>query len=262
MREYEIPFHEKLEFKPKKTRYCVCIPTINEGDRIKKQLSEMERKNITRKFDVLLLDGKSSDGSLEPSYLKELGIRGLFTLKEKGRLSAQLRLGYAYALNEGYQGVITVDGNNKDNIEAINDFSKELDDGYDFVQGSRYLKGGRALNTPFGRTLAIKFIHIPIISFLAGFKYTDTTNGFRAYSIKFLTDFRIQPFRKIFDSYELLAYLSVKSPRCGFKTKEIPVIRTYPEFGPIVTKISFIKGHLSILKILLFLALHKYDPPI
>lgn len=261
MTEYDVPFHAKIEFKPKKNKYCVCIPTINEGDRIRKQLSQMNKKNITCQFDVLLLDGNSSDGSIDPAYLKELGIRGLFTMKEKGKLSAQLRMGYSYVLNEGYEGIITIDGNNKDNVEAIYDFSRELDHGYDFVQGSRYLMGGHAIHTPLIRILAIKLIHIPIISFLAGFRYTDTTNGFRAYSRKFLTDSRVQPFRKIFDNYELLAYLSVRSPRLGFKTKEIPVTRTYTKSGSILTKISFIKGNLTLLKILLYLVLHQYDPP-
>jgi dolichol-phosphate mannosyltransferase len=98
-----------------------------------------------------------------------------------------------------------------------------------------------------------------MIRLLSGFRYTDTTNGFRAYSKRVILDTRIQIFRDIFDTYELLAYLSVKIPREGYKTIEIPVVRQYPATGKIPTKLSFVKGNFTILKILFFLILGKYD---
>lgn len=177
-----------------------------------------------------------------------------------GKLSAQLRMGYAYALEQGYEGTITVDGNGKDNVDAIPNFVKALEEGWDMVQGSRYIPGGQAINTPKIRHYAVKLIHVPVVSKVAGFKYTDTTNGYRAYSNRYLLDSRVQPFRDIFNTYELLAYLSVRAPQLGFKTKEIPVTRAYPKTGKTPTKISFIKGNGDLLRILKDLILHKYDP--
>ena len=51
---------------------------------------------------------------------------------------------------------------------------KKLEEGYDFIQGSRFIEGGQAINTPISRHLAVKFIHAPVISFTAKEKFTDT----------------------------------------------------------------------------------------
>jgi dolichol-phosphate mannosyltransferase len=192
-----------------------------------------------------------------------LGVRSLLVKKGPGKLSAQLRMGFYYALVlQGYQGVITIDGNNKDGVEAIPEFIKKLDKGYDFVQGSRFMPGGLAINTPIIRLIPIKLIHIPLTSYMAGFRYTDTTNGFRAHSRRLLLDTEIQIFRDIFDTYELLLYLSVKAPRSGYKVAEIPVIRTYPKHSKTPTKISPFKGNIKILQILMEMMVNKYDPKI
>lgn len=255
---WEVPKAEYHEFKTKKTKYCVIIPIINEGERIREQLKRM--KPLSEFTDIILADGGSTDGSLEHMFLQSVGVRTLLIKKDAGKLSAQLRMGFAYALNEGYKGVITVDGNNKDGVEAIPSFINELDKGYDFIQGSRYIKGGQAINTPLIRDIAIKLIHAPMISLIAKQRFTDTTNGFRAYSSNYLLDNRVQPFRKIFDTYELLAYLSVRASQLGLKTKEIPVLRKYPDDGNVPTKISSFKGNFSLIKILARLITKSYDP--
>lgn len=255
---WEIPTYELKEIKSKQAKYCVCIPVINEGERI---LGQLERvKPFLDRIDVLLLDGGSTDGSTDINKLRERGVRVLLVKTGEGRLSAQLRMGYAYALEQGYEGIITVDGNGKDNVDAIPSFIKALEEGWDMVQGSRYVSGGQAINTPKIRHYAVKLIHVPIVSKVAGFKYTDTTNGYRAYSNRYLLDPRVQPFRDVFNTYELLAYLSVRAPQLGFKTKEIPVTRAYPRTGKTPTKISFVRGNYDLLRILKDLILHKYDP--
>lgn len=257
---WQIPGYEAFPLAPRKNRYAVCVPVINEGERIQKELSRMKGSGVTDAADVIICDGGSADGSLSFDILKKAGAGALLVKKGPGKLGAQLRMGYSYALLKGYEGVVTVDGNDKDNVEAIPDFLKALDEGYDLVQGSRYIEGGRAINTPALRALAVKLIHIPVISWLSGFKYTDTTNGFRAYSKKFLMDTRVQPFREIFITYELLAYLSVAAPKLGFRVKETPVTREYPASGAVPTKISALGGNFKLLKILLELYFKKYDP--
>lgn len=57
-------------------------------------------------------------------------------------------MGLYWALERGYEGVVTIDGNDKDSIEDVPRFLEKLKEGYDLVQGSRFLKGGRAVNTP------------------------------------------------------------------------------------------------------------------
>ena len=85
-----------------------------------------------------------------------------------------------YAIDQGYEGFVLIDGNNKDGVDAIPNFFEAMDQGFDYIQGSRFAKGGEELNTPWDRKLAAALLHAPLISLAAGFHYTDTTNGFRA----------------------------------------------------------------------------------
>ena len=169
-------------------------------------------------------------------------------------------MGIWWALQRGYKGVITIDGNNKDSIEDVPRFIEKLAEGYDLIQGSRFVPGGMAINTPFIRTVSVKLIHAPIISLTAHQRFTDTTNAYRAYSARYLTDERVQPLRDVFMTYELLAYLSVRATQIGMRACEIPVTRAYPKTGKIPTKISFFKGNSELMKILLKNAFGAYNP--
>jgi hypothetical protein len=172
-------------------------------------------------------------------------VSALLVKRGGGGLSAQLRIAYAWGLARGYEGKVTVDGNGKDGIEAIRLFMSALDEGYDIVQGSRYKLGGEAVNTPLDRWAAGKFIHAPLISLAARFRFTDTTNGFRAYSARALRDPRVAPFRDIFMNYNLLFYLSVRIPQLGYQACEVPVSRRYPPSGKTPTKIAGFRGRFS-----------------
>ncbi|MBC8168035.1 MAG: glycosyltransferase family 2 protein, partial [Bryobacteraceae bacterium] len=235
-RGWEVPAYRIEEFGPKTSKYCVAIPVINEGDRIRTQLARMSA--LPLHLDVVIGDGGSSDGSLAADYLKSHKVRALLTKTGPGKLSAQLRMLFAWALSQGYAGIIAIDGNNKDGVEAISDFAAKLDEGYDFIQGSRYIPGGHEENTPMDRKLGVMFLHAPMLSIGSGFRYTDTTNGFRAFSARYLLDPRVQPFRDIFSTYNLHFYLSVRAPRLGFRVVEIPVSRVYPNAGPTPSKIG------------------------
>jgi hypothetical protein len=98
-----------------------------------------------------------------------------------------------------------------------------------------------------------------VLSLSSGFHWTDTTQGFRAYSSKMLVDPRIALFRDVFAGYELLAYLSYRAPRLGYRCLELPTIRRYPK-GEVPTKISSIRGNLELLAVLLRASIGGYDP--
>lgn len=245
-----VPDFEAHEYREKRTKYCVCIPIINEGERIKKQLERAKKAGVDKVADIIICDGDSTDGSTKKEILEALGVNTLLIKKSPGKQASQHRMGFYWGLKRGYEGIITIDGNNKDSIEDVPKFIEKLDEGYDFIQGSRFIKGGQAINTPISRYLSVRFIHAPIISFTAKKWYTDTTNGFRGYSKKYLEHPSVQPFRDIFVTYEILAYLSVKADQLNLKTCEIPVKREYPK-GKVPTKISFLKGNMNLMKILI-----------
>ena len=256
-----VPDYGWEELQPKRQMYCALIPIINEGERIWKELYRAKRSGISEKVDIILCDGGSNDGSTELNKLKQLGVSVLLVKYGQGKQGAQLRMGIYFAMLRNYKGVVTIDGNNKDSIEDIPAFLKRLEEGYDFVQGSRFIKGGRAIHTPLIRLVSLRLLHAPIISITAGKWYTDTTNAYRGYSMRYLLNDKVQVFRDIFVSYELLAYLSVRADQLGMKTCEIPVTREYPAAGKVPTKISFWKGNLELLKILFWNLIGKYNPP-
>lgn len=255
---WQLPKFEIHEFRKKSTKYCICIPVLNEGENIKKQLQKM--LPFSKMADIIIADWGSSDGSTDKKFLKKMNVRSSLIMKDhSGRQGTQLRMGFAYALKAGYEGIIQIDGNNKDGVEAIPRFIKALDEGFDYVQGSRFIRGGKAVNTPPLRLLAVRFLAAPILSLGARFWYTDVTNGFRAYSRKYLMHPRVQPFRDIFVKYEFNMYLTIRASQLGLKTKEIPVSRVYPK-GKVHTKISFLKGNLDFLLSQIKAALGGYNP--
>ena len=239
-RKEGVPRFECNEYSDKTKDYVVLIPIINEGDRIHKELKRAKDHNVSSYADIVM--------------------NTLLVKQDTGKQGAQLRMGIWWALERGYKGIITIDGNNKDSIEDVPKFIKKLEQGYDLVQGSRFIKGGHAVNTPFIRTVSVKCIHAPIISLTAHQRFTDTTNAYRGYSRRYLEDERVQPLRDVFMTYELLAYLSVRATQIGMRACEVPVTRAYPKKGKTPTKISFFKGNSDLMKILIKNAFGAYNP--
>ncbi len=254
---WEFPDFELNELSKKKNKYAICVFVINEGKKVQGQLKRMAK--FADIIDIIIADGGSTDGSLESDFLKKQKVHALLTKKGPGKLSAQMRMAFAYVLSEGYEGVVVVDGNGKDDINAIPAFVEALEAGYDHVQGSRFIPGGKAINTPLSREIGLHLIHAPLISLASGKRHTDTTNGFRAYSAKLLADDAIAVFRDIFQTYELHYHLAIEASRDKqYKTTEVPVTRKYPAKGKTPTKISPIKGNAHVMGVLLKAVTGKY----
>jgi dolichol-phosphate mannosyltransferase len=256
--DWQVPAHRVTRLRPRAARYAVCVFVINEGERLHSQLRKM--RPLADKYDILIADGGSTDGSTDPAALAARGVAALLTKTGPGKLSAQMRMALAFALGEGYEGVIVIDGNDKDDPAAIPEFASMLDAGYDHVQGSRFVPGGRAVNTPAARWLGVRLLHAPLLSLAAGVRYTDTTNGFRAYSRRLLIDPRVAPFRDVFRAYELHYYLAIRAARLGYRVRELPVTRAYPARGKTPTKIKGWRGNWLILSTLFRACLSRFDP--
>ena len=255
--DWEVPDFDEQVFAPRHSRYALVIPVINEGERIRNQLVAIRALGLD--LDAIIADGGSTDGSLTQDFLSQAGVNALLTKRGPGRLSAQLRMAYAWALAQGYSGIVTMDGNGKDGVEALPLFIQALDDGYDLIQGSRYIAGGIAENTPLDRYIAGKLVHAPLVSLGAGFRFTDTTNGFRGYSARAIRDPRVAPFRRVFMHYNLLFYLSVRIPRLGYRTCEVPVTRRYPATTT-PTKIAGVRGRLAMMRELIDAVRGRFNP--
>jgi hypothetical protein len=255
---WEVPVHDVALHAPRRHKHALVIPVINEGERIRGQLARIAAAGMP--VDVVIADGGSTDGSLGADFMREVGVRAVLTKTGPGKLSAQLRMAYAWCLRQGYAGIVTIDGNGKDGVEAVAAMVSKLDEGCDYVQGSRYLRGGAAENTPLERTIANRVIHAPMLSIAGRHWFTDTTNGFRAYSARYLTHPDVQPFREVFSVYNLLFYLTVRAGQLGLRVAHVPVERRYPDDGKVPTKIGGFASKLALLKETFVAATGGYTP--
>jgi len=242
--------------RPRQQRWAICVFVINEGEKVRAQLRAMQAYGSA--VDLIIADGGSTDGSLTPELMQEVKAKALLVKTGPGKLSAQMRMAMDYCMAEGYEGVIVIDGNGKDGLDAIPFFVEALEAGWDHVQGSRFIPGGHHENTPLTRYLAVKLLHAPLISLASGFRYTDTTNGFRAYSRRLLLDPAIDIFRPCFDRYQLHYHLAIEAAKRGFRVKELPVSRVYPSSGKTPTKIKGFGGLFAVLRQLFDVCRGKY----
>ena len=138
-----------------------------------------------------------------------------------------IKEGYRYALSHGFDLIVVMAGNGKDDPREIPRLTQPiLENGYDYVQGSRFLPGGRGERTPFLRRIFTRLFPFAW-TFLTGVRCTEVTNGFRAYKASILQDPGINIWQDWLNGYELEYYLHYKVLTLGYKFTERPVSKIY-----------------------------------
>jgi dolichol-phosphate mannosyltransferase len=222
---------------------------FNEGIKIQ---TTVERIVAAASHDVLVMDDGSTDGSIEP--LRKFPIQIVSNPRNEG-IGSAMKKAFDYALDNGYDIIVIMAGNNKDDPTEIPLLLKPIvEDGYDFVQGSRFLKGGGHGNMPFYRQFATR-LHPILFSLAARKKLTESTNGFRAFRTALLRDPRINWRQDWLDKYELEPYILFKVITLGYKHTEVPVTKIYPPKSLGYTKMKAFSGWWSILRPIVYLAL-------
>lgn len=234
----------------KKNKYVLGISVLNEGEKILKVIERFRDYSV---YDVLIMDDGTTDGSLEKIKVNE----HIFIVRNAQNRGAghSVRNCLRWAKERGYEALFLVAGNDKDRPEDIAKLVQGMQDGYDLVQGSRYLPGGGFGNMPLYRTIATRVVHPWFFSLISGRWITDSTNGFRAVRLTLLDDKRLNLDQEWLDRYELEPYLFYKTIKLGYKVKEVPVTKIYPQHSMGYTKMKPITGWWSILRPLVFLGL-------
>jgi len=178
-----------------------------------------------RPYDVLLVNDGSTDGT---RALLD-GFQGAVIHHERNRgLGAAIKTGYRYAQEQGYDVIVIMAGNNKDDAGEIPRLvAPILEDRCDYVQGSRFLDGGSHDNLPWPRRLMVRG-HALLMRLFTGRHATDAINGFRAYRVSILADPRINVWQDWLDRYELESYVHYKVLTYGYRFGEVAVSKTYP----------------------------------
>ena len=138
-----------------------------------------------------------------------------------------IKRGYRYALSQGFDLIVIMAGNGKDDPREIPRLTEPISkNGFDYVQGSRFLPGGKGERTPFFRRIFTRLFPF-VWTFLTGVRCTEVTNGFRAYRAAILEDPRINIWQDWLNGYELEYYLHYKVLTLGYRFTERPVSKVY-----------------------------------
>lgn len=175
---------------------------------------------------IVVVDDGSTDRTAEIAQNAGAYVISLDACKGVG---FAVRVGFEEAQKDGFDIIVTIAGNNKDNPQEIPRLLDPIcDDDYDFVMGSRFMAGGGyGGDMQFYRKLATR-LHPWLLGFFCRKRLTESTNGFRAMKTAILQDKRINLYQNWLNHYELEVYLLMKILRSGYKTKEVPCTKIYP----------------------------------
>ena len=237
-------------------KVLVCPVAYNEHVKLKSVIERFLKSVMYSKVDYLIVDDGSTDGTTE--MIRAFAAQGVQTVKHPMRtgVGAAIRTAIKYAAQKGYDVLVIMAGNDKDNPNEIPVLLLPIQEqGYEIVQGSRYLGGSRiGGDMPFYRKIATR-MHPFLLSLFVGRTVTDSTNGFRAMKLSLFNDNRINLDQEWLNAYELEPYVLFKSIRLGHKFCEAPVTKIYPAKTLGYTKMKPITGWWSILKPIFYLGL-------
>jgi dolichol-phosphate mannosyltransferase len=189
-----------------------------------------EKENIEKLIDIILklrndikmfvIDDNSPDKTYE--ILEKISKRNdnLIVVKREKKLGLNTAhiMAYEYALKNNYDKLITLDADFSHDPNEITKIIGLLDK-YDFVIGSRYIKGGK--NTqPVFRYL-ISYLGNKLIKLILKINLNEFTTSYRGFNIKKLNNFNLNQIKG--KGYSFFMETIIVLNRLGYKCFEFPI---------------------------------------
>jgi dolichol-phosphate mannosyltransferase len=161
--------------------FSLVIPAHNEEGSIIETVETitevLEEENID--YEILIVNDNSRDRTEE--ILKELNVQN----SKVRYINNYYPNGFGFAVRcglENFQGdaVAIVMADCSDSPQNIVDYYRKLEEGYDCVFGSRFIKGGKVIDYPTYKLVINRLANL-FIQVLFGLKFNDITNAFKAY---------------------------------------------------------------------------------
>lgn len=210
---------------------AVLIPAYNASDTIF-QLIHRISTYLPQK-DIIVVD----DGSEDQTYEKAAGTDAVVLKhpRNKGKGEA-LKTGFNYAMEKGYNDVITLDADLQHDPAFIQNFVDQVRN-----RGSDIVLGTRAMNLkimPFLNLLTNRLTSI-IVSVFTGRIIKDTQSGYRLTKVKVFDSLDLRS-----KKYDLESEILLKAARKGFKIDSVWISTIYTGgksfISPLVDTLRFI----------------------
>lgn len=192
-------------------KICVIIPCFNVAKTIGNIVKGIKKQAI----DTIIIDDGSTDTTVETAAGLEAIILRNKTNKGKG---ASLRAGFEYALNNGYDKVITMDGDGQHSPDDIRKFLQVMDNAADIIVGNRM---NSASNMPIIRRITNKVMS-GIISIICRQNIPDSQSGFRLIKSSSLRNLKLKSNR-----FEIESEVLLEAAKGSYKIFSIPVSSIY-----------------------------------
>ena len=90
-KDWQVPAADVIEIGKERSKYCICVPVINEGKRILDQLDRMAAFDLGT--DIIIADGGSTDDSMDVEGLEKRSVRTLLIKMGPGALECTIENG-------------------------------------------------------------------------------------------------------------------------------------------------------------------------
>ena len=194
-------------------KILIIIPAYNESGNIKRTVEEVDSLGLA--LTIFVVDDGSFDATAAEA--KRAGAM-VASLPFNIGIGGAVQTGFKYALKEGYDFAVQVDGDGQHDVSYLGKLLKPLiSQEADMVVGSRFLPPYLGYRSSFVRRIGIHFF-ARLISFLTRVRITDPTSGFRAYNKKLIKIFA-SDYPQDFPEPEAV----VLAKRFGAAVMEVPV---------------------------------------
>lgn len=221
-------------------KVLVTICVYNEAQKIRRVLESFGDFARERQLDVLVIDDGSTDGTSD--ICQEFTQFAHIRHATNQGVGASLRDAITYAREHHYDVMAPASGNGKTQPGDVDQFIRAVVDGnYDFVKGSRFLKGGSSPNLPAFRLVTIKLFSLIVSAFMLQ-RVTDVTCLIGAYRLRIFDDEQLDISQRWLDAYEMEYYILYHVMKHHYRWSEIAANIVYPPSKKNYSKIKPFSG--------------------